>query len=666
MKKIIIILSGLLSIGIGQTQAIDDTKAHHRYWYYRHRLQNDFMVKWSGNAQGTNIPASIRGVYGDPLLKWGDATIDLGFYIGVLATEYKLLKDNGRNSEASVTLLDLRYALLALNRLDVEGDYQFGVPWGSHSLNGFMIRDDVPNGFLNVVGNEYLKGGVDGGTPDAYPVTGIQSDFTSSIRAVGSDQLIYIFVGLSLVKEYVPSSAICPGLTFAPYDNSVASIAEEAEMISERIWARLVEDDWTLDDPATGSNIPNSDGGTVSPWVVPIAKICDFISTTNAPHLHPFINTTSTDLWAAYGQTGGIWPSADAHLIAALGNMSNTFNIAFADAVAADAGFEIMPLLRQALYGGPNLIDNSNYETLISDAPCYGPYNWINHSPVYSGLGTYPCNQWSSTQRWVHPERRHEEGNTNLWPGQYNGLDYMLLHNLFYIVTENYTNAEQMANMWDVNRSFPAGSIGTTSIPAQMHAYETMYLTGMTVSPSTPTNVTCHAGYLLCMLSYPGDCSIRPTGTNAIFHAYVDPFSCTSTTDDYHMMLVDTSSQVHPIIYSAMSNQRPELENSYIQAHNEYIAAQTASITNPEKLANITIAPNPSTGIFQISLFSLQSDSRLQNVVIYDLLGNEVWKVDCSSQDMFNIDLTTHAKGFYLLKLQSTTGEIQTEKIIYK
>lgn len=654
MKKIIIVLSGFLSLWIGQVQAqLDDTKAHHRYWYYRHRLQNDFMVKNTVNPQGTNIPASIRGEYGDAVLKWGDATIDLGFYIGVLATEYKLLMDNGRNVEARFTLHDLRAALLALNRLDVEGDYQFGVIPGTHSLNGFMIRDDVPSGFLNTAGHQHLKGEADGGTPNAYPVTGIESNFTeSSQRAVGADQMVYIFLGLSLVKEFIPPGTICPGFTFAPYDNSVTGIAEEAEMISERIWTRLCEDNWWLKDPATGSNIPAADGGYVGAWAVPISKICDIISPTNAPHLHTIINPVTIDQWHHLGETGGVWPSADKHMIAALGNMSNTFIPAVADVVAAGFGFEIMPLLRQAIFGGPSFIDNSNYENLISQAPCYGPYNWINVSPTYTIPGpAYPNSEWSSSQRWVHPERRHDVGDPNLWPGQYNGLDYMLLHNLFYIVTDGYTNAEQMANMWDENRSFPVGSLGTTSIPAQIDAYEIMYLTGMTVSPLTPTNVTCRAGYNIRMLSYPSDCSIRPTGTNAIFHAYIAPFTCDSY-DNYHMMEHDTNSYVP--------------ENTYAQSHNEYLSAQATSIAKPEKLANITIAPNPSTGIFQISLFSLRSDSRLQNVVIYDLLGNEVWKANCENQDMFSIDLTTHAKGFYLLKLQSTTGQIQTEKIIYK
>ena len=61
-----------------------------KYWFCRNRLINDFMLV--GDCQGCSIPAKNRGDANQITLKWSDATIDLGWYIGVLATEYKLLK----------------------------------------------------------------------------------------------------------------------------------------------------------------------------------------------------------------------------------------------------------------------------------------------------------------------------------------------------------------------------------------------------------------------------------------------------------------------------------------------------------------------------------------------------------------------------------------------
>ena len=72
-----------------QTQNQNDLK----YWKYRERLLNDFMICVCPN-DGGSIPAS----FSEPsayTLNWGDATIDLGFYIGTLALEHALLSNSG-------------------------------------------------------------------------------------------------------------------------------------------------------------------------------------------------------------------------------------------------------------------------------------------------------------------------------------------------------------------------------------------------------------------------------------------------------------------------------------------------------------------------------------------------------------------------------------------
>ena len=82
-------------------------------WYYRFRMQNDFML--IGDCNGCSLPAEIRNCTTcDPQtmqpfqMHWGDVTNDLGWYIGVLATEYKLLNDNGQSTDE--TIRELYYA----------------------------------------------------------------------------------------------------------------------------------------------------------------------------------------------------------------------------------------------------------------------------------------------------------------------------------------------------------------------------------------------------------------------------------------------------------------------------------------------------------------------------------------------------------------------------
>ncbi len=67
----------------------------------------------------------------------------MGFYIGMLATEYKLLKDNGQIASANATLSELNLALDALIRMDKCED---DIPWyySYETMDGFFIREDIP------------------------------------------------------------------------------------------------------------------------------------------------------------------------------------------------------------------------------------------------------------------------------------------------------------------------------------------------------------------------------------------------------------------------------------------------------------------------------------------------------------------------------------------
>lgn len=71
---------------------------HRKYWWYKSRLNNDFVKV--GLGDGESLPFNQRG-FGStsytnsiPNFKIGDGTSTLGLYIAQLATEYALLKKN--------------------------------------------------------------------------------------------------------------------------------------------------------------------------------------------------------------------------------------------------------------------------------------------------------------------------------------------------------------------------------------------------------------------------------------------------------------------------------------------------------------------------------------------------------------------------------------------
>jgi len=116
MKKIIYALLFVFIItDIYAQDIIHEYQNLQKYWYYRFRLKNDFMLV--GDCQGCSMPANTRNKGLQNNLYWSDGgASDLGWYIGILATEYKLLSDAGEPTDT--TVMELYYALEAFNRID--------------------------------------------------------------------------------------------------------------------------------------------------------------------------------------------------------------------------------------------------------------------------------------------------------------------------------------------------------------------------------------------------------------------------------------------------------------------------------------------------------------------------------------------------------------------
>ena len=170
-----------------------------KYWYYRYKLQNDFMV--IGEGSGMSIPASIRNKWGDKM-KWAEGTIYLGWYLGVLATENKLLNDFLDSHGLQNNNTEMYYALKAMDRLDnIAETHIFYNGAGFPSRNGFFARDDVKATFLNThyeaLNSSYTR---------QLDVTVMNSDWMQNNlnHEMSRDQVIHVLMGLKLVWLYAP------------------------------------------------------------------------------------------------------------------------------------------------------------------------------------------------------------------------------------------------------------------------------------------------------------------------------------------------------------------------------------------------------------------------------------------------------------------------------
>ena len=91
-----------------------------KYWYYRERLKR-FVVTTNYTDPGTNIPA--QRINGNEI-GWDDGNGMLNQYISMLATEYRLLRDY--DQDVSQTAKDLFYALKSFERLDKTAESYYG------------------------------------------------------------------------------------------------------------------------------------------------------------------------------------------------------------------------------------------------------------------------------------------------------------------------------------------------------------------------------------------------------------------------------------------------------------------------------------------------------------------------------------------------------------
>jgi hypothetical protein len=436
-----------------------------KYWTYRERLRNEYMTG-IGPGMGMSLPAGVRDTVGGTL-QWTDCTMALGEYLGVLATEYRILEGRGADTEATVE--ELFYALWAFNRLDYNAEPFFG---GTPSLNGFFMRDDICMDSLDMPAVlQHLNQGL------AEPkITTLDSDYMDEIARNNEeslDQAITLITGLALVRRCVPEEVVysSDGGVQA-FQDFETSLSLEAGHIINRIVNYMKEGNFVTVTPDPGD--PNLYGIQGEAWDFLIKNPVTgqevlrgpnafFLSkgyTSAKYHLNGLLSESTDTLAMAQADTVFkafeelVLPNDQDFKVMNLNAMANYWpqglqpDTAFTDHNARvlgprafDQSYEWIPMLHQMVFGGENnyllsavppdtLFYNDPagyYANLLDLAPIEGPYNY--------GGGNYPEWEWSSTSRTIQPERRGEQNNA--FPGNYPGLGYMLYHNLYTLLFDD-------------------------------------------------------------------------------------------------------------------------------------------------------------------------------------------------------------------------------------
>jgi hypothetical protein len=183
------------------------------------------------------------------------------------------------------------------------------------------------------------------------------------------------------------------------------------------------------------------------------------------------------------------------------------------NAYVSTAPIDHAPLARAVLHGGAYQQRlGQSFLSLLAAAPCDDIYSF--------GPANQSTYEWSCDSRLDHPNRRgaHIDA-SNPFSGEYNGIDYMLYHNLWYTYQGQLGVLQQIADLSDIH--IENGSYTGSSIDA----YETVTIDNTVVSVTSPTYIRAGKS-----ISFGPGTQISP-GSN--LHAYIEGYQCAIDTGHF-------------------------------------------------------------------------------------------------------------------------------------
>lgn len=452
-----------------------------KYWWYRYRLVNDFLK--IGPNCGESIPAQRRswvaeldspGVHKKGVLSFDDATIDLGNYISMLATEYKLLKNNNFNTTR--TRMELYYALNAFERIDRNAEAYCNNIFNTYpcnpgntdgwnnKLNGFFIRDDVPGNFSD--GANYLhfnRKGIRRLNPtnhwiDAGAIISRLPPSTPSwphyVKQMpweeSKDQVVQMAMGLSLTAKLVSED-------YVPGDNlkwkGLMNLDRMIGFIPTGFYGTKTH--WNIINPITDECVygifpktPSCLNGGAMFWDLSSGAAAGLVRVGGNPAILHTVPTLAAWTWQLLQNLTkhkdlGFWGTFGALADNWIGPRGGrqTFHKLTKIAEAYDGGNQHLPYLYRVLHPGKGEWYNiAETRKLLDAAPPCGIHNykgvWSIVANPGGGLTINPPNShhWSGNDL-IH---EHYKRNKKDVSSDCNGLDYMTLFNLYSLQDPNY------------------------------------------------------------------------------------------------------------------------------------------------------------------------------------------------------------------------------------
>jgi hypothetical protein len=447
LSRVAVAAALLAALLAGPARADSTEQNLEKYHRLRQRLVTEFTSV--GPGQGESQPAPER-MDSQARMKWGDGTIALGFYLGVLASEHYLLThpaafpgaDGGDPTRLAETRDELYHALRALERLDNQADAAFPSPCTANAaLNGFFLRDDVPADFYTRFSG----------------ISVIESDFIDPVltnKEESQDQVYHVQHGLALVVALVPDSVVVQGKALRTW------AIEQARRITQH----FAHGDWIIRNPACGNRAVNRGENAIG---------YSYGETLAATYVTAGTFTPTTDpFWA------GIWDTLRSPTNPAYSDEDNLHMalaiMAVGDGYGADTP-QVMATLAETqewpVYPLMHRVLHPASDGFCTTAPMVNPRARGqldelpgNPDPACPGASGPAPHGFTTHNRYIRGKSQAYVGPDGCDGIRYHGLDYMLLHNLYAIATpgtwQGDPNADPCATPPDGD---PDAAPGTTT-----------------------------------------------------------------------------------------------------------------------------------------------------------------------------------------------------------
>lgn len=499
LKLLLLIPLWLPLLSLGQ----QDLNRLEKYWHIRQNFLNKYVrvcddpndacdswttayaqynfcdtASWVNNLSGSQITTYITqsgwGIPGENIspgrIVFGaDGTTDLGWWIAVLASEYRLLKDN--NQPTHKTEWELYAAFRAFERMDYAAEHIFGNQLSAsetqYELNGFFARGDATRDFLPEFLPEVYQE-CQSASPyiNLYDLHYKNSESIKNRGCMSQDQVVHMMFGFAHVINLVDPWAFKNGINF---------VDDARDHVDRMVSYMRDHHNWKIYVPEDRDSIPGEDHA-VKVKDGPDARFMAWAFAAAAHELvnggngtNPYDVNTSNALWGLASNYAWFVFARDDNrvmpmILAAIGDLKSDL---WQNHMGYTYDSYIYPLVREVFHNSFTSIPDGTYLGMLDDMDCDGP-----RYKAGPNQNDHAAEGWRVRNRWRYPSDA-KDGNdsfTNYFPG----LDYMLLYNLFHIAKPHrlpecgYLNL--MREGW-VGGNFPKnagpGCIGCISNPRE-------------------------------------------------------------------------------------------------------------------------------------------------------------------------------------------------------